>query len=275
VVQAAQIVVAVISGIAATAQHFPGNGFGPGPGQSGAERLLEFAGAGDGFGALLMLLATVLLWLVALLPRRDRPWGGDYAATSWLLVLTGISATLLAAGYVWAAAGADFFPTGQEVRFVGSSVIYAAAMAGALFVLRGVNAAVTERATVDEDDDEAGAAVFAVDRKTGAVLAWTSRAEARDKAPLYGVEDDEYEWFLDDGAVLVAAANGRDVTFTPTGEERPDDLLGHLKEYALRRGIVVDDEDTDEPLAYVDPIIRDHYLDLWPGWLRWFGRLTH
>lgn len=274
-VQAAQILVAVISGIAASTQHFPLEGIGAGPVESGPNRLLEFAGAGDGLGALLMLLATVLLWLVAMLPRRERSWGGDYAATSWLLILTGLSAALTAAGYLWAAAGADFFPAGQEVRFVGSSVIYAAAMAGAVFVLRGVNAAVLERAIVDDEDDgEAGAAVFAVDRKTGAVLAWPSRADAREKAPLYGVEDDEYEWFLDDGVVLQATSHGRDVSFAPTGEERPDDLLRHLKDYASRRGIVVDDEDADEPLAYVEPIARDHYLEMWPGWLRWLGRLT-
>ena len=104
-----------------------------------------------------------------------------------------------------------------------------------------------------------------------AISAWPS---ARENAPLYGVEDDEYEWFLDDGGVLRATATGRVVSFSPTGEERPDDLLRHLKEYALRRGIVIDDEDANEPLAYVDPIAREHYLEMWPGWLRWLGRLA-
>ncbi len=218
----------------------------------------------------------VLLWLAAMLPRSERPWRADYAATFSLLGLTAVSSLLTAVAYLWVASDQRFFPTSQEVRLVGFALVYTVTSAALLYVVRGINEIVTSPADGedDEDDGEPGAAVFAVDRKTGAVHAWASRGEAREKAPLYGVEDDEFEWFLDDGAVLQATAHGREVSFTPTGEERPEELLGHLKEYVQRRGLTIDEEDADEPLAYVDPIARDHYLEMWPGWLRWLGRLT-
>ena len=277
VLQAARIVVAVVAGIAAGTEHFPGADFGGGPRESGAERLVQFGAAGDGTGALVMVLAAVLLWLVATLPRGDRAWGGDYAATSALVVLTALSSLVTAVGYLWVAADQDFFRVSQVIELVGLAVVYALTLGAVFYVVGGINAAVLQAAIVptdDEDGDEAAAAVFAVDRRTGDVLAWASRRDAVAKAPLYGVEDDEYDWYLDDGAVLRATAHGRDVSFTPTGEERPDDLVQHLKEYASRRGLTIDEEEADEPLAYVDPIARDRYLDLWPGWLRWLGRLT-
>jgi hypothetical protein len=274
-VQALRIVVAVISGVVASREHLPGADFGAIPGESGADRLLQFAAAGDGEGAILMVLAAVLLWLVAMLPRSERSWRGDYAATSALLVLTAVSCVLSAAGYLWAASEQEYFPVSREVQLVGFAIVYAVLTAALLYVARGVNGSVSSNPVPpDENDDEAGAAVFAVDRKTGAVLAWASRAEAREKAPLYGIEDDEYEWYLDDGVVLQATADGRDVAFTPNGEERPDQLLQHLKDHAARRGLVIDEDEADEPLAYVDPIARDHYLEMWPGWLRWLGRLS-
>jgi len=277
-VQALRIVVAVISGIVAGTEHFPGADFGVGPRESGAERLLQFASAGDGEGAILIALAAVLLWLVAMLPRSERSWRGDYIATGSLVVLTGLSSVLAAVGYLWLASDQQFFPGSQEVQLVGLAIVYAATSAALLYVLRGVDATVAATAVpgdaeASDGDDEPSAAVFAVDRRTGDVLAWPSWRAAVENAPLYGVEDDEYDWFLDDGAVLRATAQGRDVSFTPTGEERPDDLVRHLKEYAARRGLSVDEEEADEPLAYVDLIARDHYLEMWPGWLRWLGRL--
>jgi hypothetical protein len=275
--QALRIVVAVIGGLVANREHLPGPDFGVHPAENGAEQLLQFASAGDGEGAILMVLGAVLLWLVAMLPRSERTWHGDFIATSVLLGLTSVSCVLTAVAYIWFASEPVGFPTSQEVQLVGFSIVYAALTAAMLYVVRGIHATVTSTAVDsgdEENDDEEGAAVFAVDRKTGAVLVWSSQAEARAKAPLFGIEDDEYEWFLDDGVMLVAAANGQDVSFTPTGEERPEDLLRHLKDYVERRGLRIDEEEADEPLAYVDPIARDHYLEMWPGWLRWLGRLT-
>ena len=64
----------------------------------------------------------------------------------------------------------------------------------------------------------------------------------------------------------VRPAVNREVHLQPTPDERPDELLRLLTAYAERRGLTIDEP--DEPLAYVDPISRDHYLEMWPGWLR-------
>jgi hypothetical protein len=63
------------------------------------------------------------------------------------------------------------------------------------------------------------------------------------------------------------------VSFTETADRRRDELLAHLKEFVLRRGIRVDEEDADEPSAYAIPISDWQWLQLWPGWLRWIGRI--
>src|SRR4029079_12691706 len=102
-------------------------------------------------------------------------------------------------------------------------IVYAATSVALLYVLRGVDATVGAAAADAEASDgegEPSAAVFAVDRRTGDVLAWPSWRAAVENAPLYGVEDEEYDWFLDDGAVLRAAAQGRDGSFPPTGAAR-------------------------------------------------------
>src|SRR5206468_8276302 len=139
--------------------------------------------------------AVVLLWAAANVvtrPEHRSAWDVDRAATAWLLALTALSSVLLAAGYLWAATTADFFPVSQELRLVGSAIVSAGALAGALYVTRGMTLsppATTAAGDGHELAGEAGAAVFAVDRKTGAVLAWPSVHEARRRAPLYGVED--------------------------------------------------------------------------------------
>ncbi|HET7531407.1 MAG TPA: hypothetical protein VFJ98_10650 [Mycobacteriales bacterium] len=259
VAQAIRLVAAVVGGIATAAQNVD---FAPAPFRNGVI-VAQFGDAGDGVGILLLLLATALLcWQVSAAGR---------AATGWLLVLTAVSAVLAAIGFGIESSAGDFHDWQRLVSVEGFQLAYLVATLGALAVVRRLSPA----AAPAERDDEASAAVFAVDRRTGAVLAWPSVRDAEARAPLYGVEDDEYDWFLDDGVVLVATADGRDVRLSPTGDERPDVLLRHLKDYAERRGLTIDeDDDEDEPLAYVDPITRDHYLDMWPGWLRWLGRLT-
>ena len=211
-VQALRLLITVASGIAASVQRPPGDGFGVGPLESGAQRLIDFGGAGGDVGAVFMLVAVVLLWATAG-RANSTAWPVNYAATSWLLVLTGLSSVLLAAGYLWSVADATFFPVGQVVHLAGFALVSALAMGGALFVVRGMDSmrSAPDRGATEVDDEE-GAAVFAVDRRTGAVLAWPSMREAAANAPLYGVEDDEYEWFLDDGVVLAASAVGQDVT---------------------------------------------------------------
>jgi hypothetical protein len=268
-VQVIRLVAAVVGGISVglkRADQLAPSGFRTG------ETLTTLGSAGDGVGLLLLLLAgALLLWRMSRSAHGDR-LAGSRVLLSWLLVLTAASAALFVVGLMFEASVGGFFDWERVVTPAGFAIADLVGSLGTLVVVRRLS-------TVGADDDseqdrDARAAVFAVDRKTGDVLTWASQAEARAKAPLYGVEDDEYRWYLDDGTVLQATADGRDVTFTATDAERSGELLVHLKAYAQRRGIAIDEDEADEPLAYVDPIARDHYLEMWPGWLRWLGRLT-
>ncbi|HET7309772.1 MAG TPA: hypothetical protein VFJ17_00440 [Mycobacteriales bacterium] len=270
--QVLRLLSSLVGGFAAIGQH---DEFGP-PGRFHTGLVLtSFGEFGDGVGVLLLLIAAVIVWW-----RRTAPSLADGPALPWhtsaltsLLALTALGGGLAAVGAALQASVTGLAVGARLSAEVGLQVAHVVIALGALVAVRRLDSPRDDAAIGDEPGD-APAAVFAVDRKTGDVLAWRSRSEAHAKAPLYGVEDDEFDWFLDDGAVLRATAADGDVTLTATGEERPDDLLRHLKEYSGRRGIVIDDDDEDEPLAYVDPIARDHYLEMWPGWLRWLGRLA-
>ena len=268
--QAVRLIAALVDGVAAATEHVP---FTPDHFHTGFV-VSTFGSAGDGTGVVVLAVAAVVLWARTAAHRSPASanWWRQRDLATVLLGLTALSALLDGVGLiVQAAAATDSWR--RVILPVGYEIAYLLAAVGVILALRRLDA--DETTGADGADDlayEPGAAVFAVDRKTGVVLAWPSVHEARANAPLYGVEDDEYDWFLDDGVVLAASAAGSDVLLTPTPDARPDELLARLTAYAERRGIAVDEP--DEPLAYVDPIVRDHYLEMWPGWLRWIGRLT-
>jgi hypothetical protein len=264
--QAVRLLASIVGGFSAVGQR---GDFEPDRLHAG-EVLSAFGSAGDGVAIALLALATAVLWwrttTTGHLPRT-----GQREVLVWLLGLTALAAVLEAVGACIESSIGGF--GARLVAVVGFQAAYVVAALGTMAAVRRLGSDSSSGIEVDGLRGEAGAAVFAVDRKTGAVLAWPSMGEALEKAPLYSVEDDEYEWFLDDGVVLAASAVGQDVTLVATPEERPDELVAHLKEHALHRGLVVDEDEVDEPLAYVDPIMRDNHLEMWPGWLRPLGRL--
>jgi hypothetical protein len=267
VAQAIRLVASVVGGVTTIGQR---EDFGPGRFHTG-EVLAAFGSAGDGAAIALLAVATaVLWWRTTTTGHQTRT--GQRDVLVWLLGLTALAAVMEAVGASIEASIGGFAGV-RLVAVIGFEAAYVVAAIGAIAAVRRLSpVSVTADDAADEIGGESGAAVFAVDRTTGAVLAWPSVREARAKAPLYSVTDDEYEWFLDDGVVLAASVIGRDVQLTPTPEERPDDLLRQLKEHASRRGLVLDDVEADEPLAYVEPITRDNYLELWPHWMRPLGR---
>ena len=267
VAQAIRLVAGVVGGVVTATDQTP---FAPGRFRTGAA-IAEFGAAGDGVGIVLLLLAAALLWWRAAgrAPTAGVPRLGRFReATAWLLMLTAVAVVLVIVGLTIEASVDVGAGWRRVVSLQGFQIAYLVAAVGALVVVRGL---AFGREDVD-DAEGSPAAVFAVDRQTGAVLAWWSIREAADNAPLYGVEDDEYEWYLDDGTVVAASAEDGDVHLVPGDDERPQELIRHLQEHAQRRGLRVDDP--DEPLEYVDPITRDHYLQMWPGWMRWIGRLV-
>jgi len=273
--QTLRVAAAVAGGFVNLSQRQPGGGFGLVNSEPVGQRLTEFGGAGDGAGAVILMLAVVALWVSAsgADARRLSRWRRLCAATGWVLTITGISALLVLVGYSQLASVEHFDQWGQVVEVDGFAAAYVVLAVAGLYVVRGMLFA-SDDAIFAPADGALGAAVFAVDRKTGDVLTWPSIAEATDEAPVFGVEDEEYDFFLDDGTVVSASvdAEGR-VVLSPTDAVQLDQLRSRLKEHARQRGIDIEPDEVDEPLAYVDPIDREHWLGLWPGWLRWIGRL--
>jgi hypothetical protein len=275
-----RIVAAVGSTLADLARNDLGLPPGIGTRVSLGVRLGEFGQAGDEVGALLLLLAVALLWLSALAAagadaRGVARWRRDTVLAVWLLALTALSSVLLLVGALVELPGQDFFPAAHLVYVAGVAVATLVMCAGGIYVSRGLRFSVDSVGAGGGNDDVAApAAVFAIDRRNGDVLAWSSMRRAIEEAPVYGVDDDEYEFFLDDGTVLAAGVVDERVQLTPTQVDRFDHLLAALQDYAGRRGLAVDDDERDEPLAYVDVVDRDRWLEMWPGWLRWMGRFV-
>lgn len=269
VAQALRLLASIVGGFSAIGQG--GDEFGPARLHVG-EVLSAFGSAGDGVAIALLALATAVLWW------RTTTTGhlGRTGQRDALVLLLGLTAAAAVVEAVGSSVETTIGGFGARlVAVIGFEAAYVLAALGTLVAVRRLSPVGAASLDAEGDDlgGEPGAAVFAVDRKTGAVLAWPSVGLALEKAPLYSVEDDEYQWFLDDGVVLAASSDGRDVQLAATGEERPGELVQHLKEHALRRGLAIDEGEADEPLAYVDPIVRDNYLEMWPGWLRPLGRL--
>lgn len=267
--QALRLLTSVVAGITSLKESAP-DGI---PFYSTGQKVAAFGGAGDGVGVLLLAVAVVVLWLS--LQQWDSRWTRQAEVAVWLLVLTVADVVVHAIGVsIEITEVSQVRLWGQLVGFIGFDLAYVVLAVGCVYVLRGLSYVADDAALLGLDDTDSLAAVFAVDRRNGDVLAWSSMASAVAEAPVFGVEDNEYEFFLDDGTVLSAGIVDDRVQFTPTDVERTDDLVAALRAYAERTGIDVDPAEADEPLSYVDPISRDHWLDNWPAWLRWIARIA-
>ena len=268
-VAAARILVAVAAGFIALAQHeFP-----VGLARAG-DVLSTFGSASQALGVPMLLVAVALLWWQHAGGTVDdevsrRRWRAACVAAWWLLALTAVSAVLVIVGVSLEAASFGLVSGWRAEQIAGfaagDAVVCLAASAFVRVLLSRAAVAAT---------GEAARAVFAVDRKSKDVLAWPSFAEALVNAPVYGVEDEEYDFFLDDGRQLDASIEDDRVRLTTTDTDRRDELVDALKAFAARHELSVPAADVDEPLAYVDPVNRWHWLALWPAWTRWIGHVV-
>ncbi|MBV9291298.1 MAG: hypothetical protein JO222_02525 [Frankiales bacterium] len=264
------VVGAVIDGIGAAGSRFEEAPSGLHVGLT----LSAFGLAGDAGGLLFALTATALVvwWL-----RMDDTDGGWLRlATAALLVATGIGLVLGGIGsglvntdvqFLW-----ERFFTSVGFALAGLVVVIAAFVA--LRVLAVSSYDIDDVVDVEEVDGEAiDAVVFAVDRGNGDVRAFFSYAEAARRIHVYSVEEQEYAFFTDTGEVVEASVRDEHIVFRPTGRQAQDELMAHLRGFVQRRGIDVAGE-ADKPWAYAAPISQWQWLQLWPGWMRWMGRLV-
>lgn len=260
-----RVLVAVAAGIAEWAEAGPGY-FGRGRDRA-ADLLIIFGSPGDGVGVLLVIAAMGLLWW------RWRAGGGvnmsALGLVRLLFALTALAAVLQLIGYGLAISQESSVLWARFIEAVGMSTAFAGIAVGGVIATGGLVAAVD----ADEVGSDLDAVVFAVDRATGDVHAYFSVDQAARKTHVYSVEDQEIEFFTDEGGVLQATVEHDRVVLRRTDEQRRGELLGCLKRFATRRELHVDVLDVDDPSAYAVPISDWQFLQLWPGWLRWLGRL--
>jgi hypothetical protein len=232
------------------------------------QTLLNFGSAGDGVDVLLCLTAAALVWWLL---RADEPAERLRSATAAVFVLVALSALTSAVGYVFFAVGPGEVQWYAQFRGTGDSLVYMAlAIAGYVTTRR---LAFLPGAAGEAFADDGDPLVFAVDRQSGDVRAYFSVDEAARRTHVYSVEDDEYAFYTDEGDVIAVTIEQDRVMMRPTDANGRDELLERLKEFVVRRDIHVDVLDADDPTAYAGPISDWQWLQLWPGWLRWMGRL--
>jgi hypothetical protein len=229
--------------------------------------LSTFGAAGDGTGVLLAGAAAIAVcWLWA---RED---AFAEALTTAVVLLFGATALLavadgVAAGLIYSVQCCQ--QTSHLIEVEGFALAYLVIAVGAVVLLRRIGSLIEDRLATDDLD----AFVFAVDRHTGDVRAFFSVGEARRRMHVYSVEDDEFAFYSDEGVILDATVEDERIVLRPTQQEQPAELLERLKDFANRRGITIDEADTDDPTAYAVPFSRWHWLEMWPPWLRPIGML--
>lgn len=264
---ALRIVASVVAGIIEWAQNgdqgYPNGTFRAGD-------ILDTVGdAGDGVGVLLALAALALVWWLLAV---DEPVEGLRSAAATVLGLTAVSAFVQVLGFMLLFSIApESTLWSQLVLRVGHSLVYAIVALGGVAAARRLAGLVRAQAVQRFDDDPL---VFAIDRLSGDVHAYFSVDTAERKSHVYSVEDDELAFYTDEGKVVRASAEHDRVVLTPTDVDQRDALLERLREFVVRRGLHVHPDDADDPTAYAKPISEWQWLQLWPGWLRWMGRIV-
>ena len=230
--------------------------------------LTTFGAAGDGAGIVIAVIAVLVVWRVT---RTDEPLALTLQlAASWILGVTAVLAVMEAIGVgLIFSADPDHPQTARIVQSGGEALAALVIAGGGIVLMRQYGLMLDEHAAGDDLD----AFVFAVDRHSIDVRAFFSVRDATRRMQLYTVEEQEFDFYTDEGEVLSASVVDGHIDLQPTGQERLDELLARLKEFAIRRGIGIDDEDADDPTAYVDAINKWQWLENWPPWMRPLGYL--
>ena len=263
---ALRIVVSVVAGIVEWAENGD-QGF-PNTAARAGDIVITIGDAGDGVGVLLALAALALVWWLL---AADEPVEGLRSTAATVLGFTAASAFVQAVGFLLLFSIApDSALWSQLILRVGHSLVYALIALGGVVAARRLAGLVRAQAVERFDDDPL---VFAVDRLSGDVHAYFSVDDAERRSHVYSIEDDETAFYTDEGKVLRSSVEHDRVLLRPTDIDQRDVLLDRLREFVVRRQIHVHSLDADDPAAYARPISEWQWLQLWPGWLRWMGRI--
>lgn len=229
--------------------------------------LTTFGNGGDGAGVVLAIVAMFVVWWVS---RTEEPLGPTLQLVAcWVLGFTAALAVLEAVGVSLVFSLDSNNQSARLVESVGFALAAVVVAGGGIVLTRQFGLMLDEELAADDVD----AFVFAVDRHTIDVRAFFTVRDAIRRTHHYAVEEEEFDFYTDEGEVLRASAGDGRIELQPTGEMRPEELLARLKEFVLRRGISIDEEDADDTTAYVDPINKWQWLENWPPWMRPLGYL--
>lgn len=264
VAAALRLLASVVSGLGVLSQHRDGEFFASTV--RAGNILLAFGAGGDSAGALLLLAALGLIWWERRSGFLSPPGSSGVVAT--LFLVTALAALARTAGYLTLAAATrdTLWTNGIPSGLFG--------LADVLICIGGVGALARLNAPPSTAVQELGAnCVFAVDRIDGEVFSFFSITEATAAISAYSIEDDEFDFYADDGTVMTASVVDDRLTFARTDDVRRDELLEHLRRFARQHDLLVDPRDRDDPTAYAVPSNEWQALQLWPGWMRPLARL--
>jgi hypothetical protein len=260
-----RIVSAVIAGFVALGRH---DGLDAGRLHAG-DVLNAFGSAGDGIGALLAAAAVGVVW------GLSRQRATSRALVSSVRVVVTVTAVMTVASAVAVILlDTDDNPFSYHLTLIiGFAVAYLVVCLGGLLVLSGLRDVAVDQLDPDQPyADGVEPLLFAVDRGNGEVFAFFSFAQARRTISSYSVEENEYTFYTDEGHLVNASAQDMLTRFTPTEEDRRDELMRALRQFAQAKELPV--EEPQDPTSYAVPISDWQWLELWPGWLRPIGRLV-
>jgi hypothetical protein len=228
--------------------------------------LNTFGEAGDGIGAILAAAAVALVWWLsrqAAVTRSMVTWvRAVLTVTAVLTVVSAASVVVL-----------DIEQVPERLTLIiGFSLAYLLVCLGGLLVLGGLRDVDVARDIDQPDPDDVEPLLFAVDRGNGEMFAFFSFAQARRSISPYSIEENEFTFYTDEGMVVDATATDMVTHFTPTEEDRREDLMRALRRFAQVTDLTI--EEPQDPTSYAVPIADWQWLELWPGWLRPIGRIV-
>ena len=224
--------------------------------------LRTFGAAGDTIGALLVFAAAALIAWAGVRSLRL------HLAVRVLLLGTAVLICLGVAGSFVLASDFNTASAVEESIVTGFGVADLSLCLGGWYVLGRIPA--EEDAGSDAEPDPL---VFAIDRGSGEVFAFFSYAEITRTLSVYSLEDDEFDFFTDEGDVIDVSVVDERARFAVTDVNRRSDLAAALDQFARRHDLDVNAD--DDLTVYAVPISDWQWLELWPRWMRGLGRLAN
>jgi hypothetical protein len=113
-------------------------------------------------------------------------------------------------------------------------------------------------------------AVFIFEGNDLSVLPSVERAAGHVEA--IDVDNGEFDFFADDGTVLIGTTHDRQVMLRATDDRRPEELRERLRRYLSHPKVAMDPALADDPIAAAQAILDASWSRRPFSWLPWLDR---